>query len=139
MSRHIFTREECRLGFDRAIESLSARFPDRDAYSLLIALIFRKSDADTRRAKSQLHRARRAAAPGSFTDEEWRAVREQYGSICLACGQDESLSVDHVVPLSKGGTNYADYLQPLCLPCNLRKGAKTIDYRPSCLDGITEE
>ena len=128
-NRHIFTPEECRLGFDRAIASLSARYPDRDAHSLLIALIFKKADPDTRKAKRQLHRARRAAAPGSFTAAEWRAIREKYGSICLACGQDGPLSVDHVIPLSKGGSNYADNLQPLCLPCNLKKGTRTLDYR----------
>jgi|SRR5579871_1043921 len=133
MSRHVFSRDECRLGYLRAIQSLSARFPDRDAYCLLFAIIYRKADLDTRKAKRQLHRARRAAAPGSFTAAEWKAVCERYGSLCLACGQDGPLTVDHVVPLSKGGTNYADNLQPLCLPCNLRKGTRTVDYRPGAL------
>jgi len=129
MPRHAFTREECQLGFQRAIESLTARFPDRDAYSLLFGLIYKRADADTRRASRQLHRARRAAAPGSFTAAEWKAVCEQYGSVCLCCKEAAPLTVDHVVPISKGGTNDADNLQPLCLPCNLKKGTRTLDYR----------
>jgi hypothetical protein len=31
--------------------------------------------------------------------------------------------------LSKGGTNYIDNIQPLCLTCNLRKARTIIDYR----------
>ena len=128
-NRHIFTREECQLGYTRALESLSARFPDRDAHCLLFALIYRKADTQTRRASRQRQRARRAAAPGSFTAAEWRTICGQFGNVCLACGQDGPLSVDHVVPLSRGGRNDADNLQPLCLPCNIRKGTRTVDYR----------
>lgn len=32
------------------------------------------------------------------------------------------LEVDHVVPISKGGTNDLDNLQTLCEPCNQAKG-----------------
>jgi len=96
-------------------------------------MVVGKSDTDTRRASRQLHRARRAAAPGSFTAEEWKAVRERYGAVCLRCKQAAPLTVDHVIPLSKGGTNDADNLQPLCLPCNVKKGTRTLDYRLAAL------
>ena len=46
------------------------------------------------------------------------------GYKCLACGSDEELSVDHIQPVSKGGTNDMENLQTLCRPCNSRKGAK---------------
>lgn len=44
--------------------------------------------------------------------------------VCRYCGSTENLSIDHIVPLARGGTNDLDNLQFLCMPCNRRKGAK---------------
>jgi 5-methylcytosine-specific restriction protein A len=43
---------------------------------------------------------------------------------CRSCGASADLSIDHVLPISKGGTNDLTNLQTLCRPCNVRKGAK---------------
>lgn len=50
------------------------------------------------------------------------------GQRCLACGATGDLTLDHVVPQSRGGSDEPDNLQTLCLSCNCRKGAKTIRY-----------
>lgn len=75
-------------------------------------------------------RARLAASGGSYTQTEWLWLCALYDHRCVRCGVDGSLSVDHVVPLSKGGRNTIDNLQPLCRSCNSRKHTQTIDYRP---------
>lgn len=73
----------------------------------------------------------RRSDEGVFSWEEWKAVCQRYGDRCLRCGDaDVLLTPDHIVPLSKGGTNWISNIQPLCLRCNQRKGTKTIDYRP---------
>lgn len=41
---------------------------------------------------------------------------------CLECGAKDNLTVDHIVPLSRGGTNYFANLQTLCKNCNSKKG-----------------
>lgn len=66
---------------------------------------------------------------GDFSLEEWVELCDTYGNVCLACGRDEPLTIDHVVPLSVGGSNTIDNLQPLCKSCNCKKSTKTIDYR----------
>jgi len=75
-------------------------------------------------------RARLAAAPGSYTAAEWNDLCDRYGNKCLRCGCAGPLTKDHIVPLSRGGSNDISNLQPLCSTCNKSKGAKSVDYRP---------
>ncbi len=41
---------------------------------------------------------------------------------CAHCGAIENLEVDHIEPITRGGTNHRDNLQALCSTCNRRKG-----------------
>jgi len=45
---------------------------------------------------------------------------------CGASGTEAQLEVDHIHPVSKGGTNDPKNLQTLCKRCNLGKGARII-------------
>lgn len=49
---------------------------------------------------------------------------------CAKCGDETVLTRDHVIPLTKGGSDDIENIQPLCLPCNSSKGTDTMDYRP---------
>ena len=40
---------------------------------------------------------------------------------CLWCGATRDLTVDHIVPLSQGGSNESDNLRVLCRKCNSRR------------------
>lgn len=77
---------------------------------------------------SRLKKQRRRAA-GVLTRADWDQVLGTYGHSCLACGAPE-VTIDHVIPVSRGGRNEAANVQPLCSYCNTSKGTKTIDYRP---------
>lgn len=41
---------------------------------------------------------------------------------CVVCGRNDDLTVDHILPISKGGTDEEKNLQTMCQRCNLRKG-----------------
>jgi 5-methylcytosine-specific restriction endonuclease McrA len=51
-----------------------------------------------------------------------RAVFARDNWTCQYCGSHASLTVDHVVPRSKGGASSWDNIVASCAPCNRRKG-----------------
>jgi 5-methylcytosine-specific restriction endonuclease McrA len=88
----------------------------------------RSAKANNRRER----RAARHASPGSFSAEEFEALCDAYGNKCLACGDTEAmLEADHIVPLTRGGTDDISNVQPLCGSCNRKKFVNIIDYRSS--------
>jgi 5-methylcytosine-specific restriction endonuclease McrA len=83
-------------------------------------------------AASNRRRALKLAAGGSHTEEEWEALKASYDFKCLRCGMQEpeiKLTRDHVVPLTQGGSDSIDNIQPLCARCNSKKNHKHVDYR----------
>ena len=69
--------------------------------------------------------------------------------LCLYCGDHFTrgeLTRDHVVPLSRGGTDAWENVVTACLACNVRKGCKTpqqaampllaVPYRPSWVEHL---
>ena len=89
---------------------------------------YHQAHPEQSRKHVQARLARLAGAEGSWTVEEWKALCEKYGNKCLRCNKPE-VTVDHVVPLSRGGSNSIDNLQPLCGSCNSSKCDRVLDYR----------
>lgn len=46
---------------------------------------------------------------------------------CILCGSVETLTIDHLIPLSRGGKNDITNYIILCGPCNSMKSDQTID------------
>ena len=81
--------------------------------------------------QKNLWRARKLNAIGSHTFQEWENLKAQYNWICPSCKRKEpeiKLTQDHIIPLSKGGSENIENIQPLCKPCNLHKMIKVIKY-----------
>ncbi len=77
---------------------------------------------------------RRSKLPnGSHTWAEWDLLKKQYNCTCPMCGKSEleiKLTEDHIIPLSKGGSNNIENIQPLCGSCNSKKRVKIIYFEP---------
>jgi 5-methylcytosine-specific restriction endonuclease McrA len=66
-------------------------------------------------------------AEGIHTDQDIAQILKNQNFLCNSCSVFlESYHVDHIIPLSRGGSNWPSNLQCLCPTCNLRKGAKTM-------------
>ncbi|MBA7646727.1 hypothetical protein ES703_54493 [subsurface metagenome] len=65
--------------------------------------------------------ARKRNAEGSHTLEQWQNLQILYNNKCAICKQIKPLTKDHIIPLSEGGTDYIENIQPLCRNCNSKK------------------
>lgn len=71
--------------------------------------------------------ARKQGAEGSFSLQEYNDKLDLYKNRCGYCSEREPYTVDHIVPISKGGTNYIDNIMPCCLQCNGQKRDYLLD------------
>lgn len=84
------------------------------------------------RQYSANRRARIKANGGVFTWAQFMQVFELFGRKCAYCRCDlteQTVTVDHVIPISKGGRNSIDNLAPACKSCNSSKKDRT-DWQP---------
>lgn len=58
-------------------------------------------------------------------------VRDNYRCVeCGATNKETTLEIDHIIPVSKGGTNDINNLQTLCKTCNRAKSATIWEDKP---------
>ena len=70
-------------------------------------------------------------ASGYHTFKDWENLKAQYNWTCPCCGKFEpniKLTADHIIPLSRGGSDNMENIQPLCMKCNSKKWTNIIKY-----------
>lgn len=113
--RHLAAeRARRRAYYERERERLNARRTE-----------WRRDNPEKARAADLRRRAREMAAAGSATAGQIAARVAVWGWRCWMCGGEPS-SIDHVIPLARGGTNWPANLRPACQRCNARKGARRV-------------
>jgi len=86
-------------------------------------------DLDGDRLRRQ--RVRQAKSSGTHTDAEWVAMLSACGNRCVGCGRQDDLEKDHILPISRGGSDAIENLQPLCKSCNAGRDGNPKDMRPA--------
>lgn len=88
---------------------------------------YKKNHKDQVANHKRLRRARKYDAGGSHTGYEWETLKAQYNWTCRMCLKTEpdiKLTEDHIIAISKGGSDNIENIQPLCRSCNAKKGTK---------------
>ncbi|MDD4390234.1 MAG: HNH endonuclease [Eubacteriales bacterium] len=62
-----------------------------------------------------------------FPYVEWGKKLDECKYTCAICGKIGKMVIDHIIPLSRGGGQSIDNLQPLCHSCNVKKRNKTME------------
>ncbi len=78
-----------------------------------------RDDAGVRGTTVQAGEFTREAIPERVRHEVWRRDRGR----CVDCGARERLEFDHIIPISRGGSNTARNIELRCEACNRRKSA----------------
>lgn len=74
----------------------------------------------------------RQGVEGILKGTEWNNIKLRYENKCLCCKKSEPeiiLTIDHIIPISKGGKNIESNIQPLCMNCNRIKSDNNLDFR----------
>ena len=65
---------------------------------------------------------------GDYSRQSWRKTRTamlEYNPYCVVCGAPAN-TVDHIIPIRRGGTDDEDNLQSMCSVCHSRKTAAEV-------------
>lgn len=87
---------------------------------------YRLKNPEKMAAQRDARRARLQNAEGNYTAEDVRRIAIAQRRRCAYCRQKlgKPFHIDHIIALSRGGTNWPRNIQLTCVRCNLTKHAK---------------
>lgn len=91
---------------------------------------YQKRNLDKARVRNQKRRSKRNGEDGEHTLDEIEFIMEMQNHKCVSCGvhlDETNKHLDHILPLTLGGSNEAKNLQWLCKFCNICKSASHPD------------
>lgn len=93
------------------------------------------------RVRDQIRVARLRSQGGDFSRQDWNNVLVLFANACAYCGlRDCRLTVEHLVPVSKGGKTVRGNIVPACYSCNASKQDKGLyDFVPDRHDASVIE
>ena len=123
-------REWHKANSEKVAERHRAWYEKNAESSIARIRLWRSINPEKLSAQVRNRRAMKRNADGSHTADDVMSILQSQRFICANCPEKliksgkNNYHVDHIQPLSKGGSNDKYNLQCLCPECNLRKHAK---------------
>jgi 5-methylcytosine-specific restriction endonuclease McrA len=73
-----------------------------------------------------MRRSKKKGCLASVTTKELSEIKKTSKGFCFYCKQSRPLTLDHVIPLSKGGSHTKENIVMACGPCNFSKHTKPV-------------
>jgi 5-methylcytosine-specific restriction endonuclease McrA len=61
-----------------------------------------------------------------LTPQQWENIQKAQKGKCHYCKKKRKLTIDHVIPLCKGGQHVKENVVGACFQCNTKKGRKIV-------------
>lgn len=137
LERRAYIKSLLDKGADFNIKDLAKEW--NSSYSAILTDIrFCNGQDDYYRKKeptsAQNIRARKLGIDDELSQKQWEGLLKKFNYACVNCGSTKHICIDHIIPLSRGGSNTINNVQPLCRSCNSRKSNATPD-RPATRGG----
>lgn len=103
--------------------------PEKQVYRMRGKLCFRRRVKCPGCTKKNIQALLRKRVLARFTSKQKAYIKKLLGNLCVRCSGNFRIQIDHIKPVSRGGSNAIHNAQLLCHWCNFDKGTKEIDYR----------
>jgi 5-methylcytosine-specific restriction endonuclease McrA len=127
MATAIYCGRTCK---SRAVEARrdrddAARYIAERERRIEYAIAYAKANPHIGQAAKRRHRTARGVG-FKFTGSDWLRTQRRFNNSCAYCGKTGPLTMDHVVPIIRGGTHGEGNIVPACRSCNCRKQGRFI-------------
>ena len=88
---------------------------------------YQKANPQHARNQRARRRAQMGATVNCITRSEWEGLKASYHGLCVYCNdRPETMTLDHLEPLNRGGDHTVENIVPSCARCNREKSDKSL-------------
>lgn len=128
-SHAVYCTRKCKAAASqqRRVRDDAARYQVERDRRIAYALDYAKRNPHVGQAAKRRRKAKLAeAGVFEFTSRQWRRTCNRAGGRCFYCHEVAPLTMDHVIPVVRGGRHSEGNIVPACARCNSSKRARLI-------------